>query len=253
MTPELAVQMRKFAVGELITLYQLDLTRLGGLVYYFTNNVFEERVPIAFGGHDYTHHPVHMSEVEVDSQGAPAQPTFTIFTGSGPVNALVRSYNDLRGAKVYRFRTFAEFLDVRPDGNGDMEANPDADAEALFGLEMYVIDRKMAAHDVMAEFQLIAPTDYEGVELPLRIVRKRWCDAHYRVRDDAEGDGFYYFLQVDGGCPYSGTAYFNENDEACAKDDDRCSKRVSGCLLRYGQASALPMQAFPGVKAGLEA
>ena len=130
--------------------------------------------------------------------------------------------------------------------------NPNADGAAQIGAELYVVDRKLAADTVFAEFQLTAPTDQEGVMLPLRIVRKRWCDWEYRTYDP-QTDSFIYTPPVDGGCPYTGTQYFDVNDQPTTKDKDRCSKQVSGCLARFGTTAALPMGACPGIRATQEA
>lgn len=249
--------LRAFEVGVIITLYEIDLTKKGGGVFYFTNNVFEERVPIRFRGHDYVQLPISMESVEVDSQSGPAQPRLSIATAGGPTNALIEQYNDLKGARVWRYRTFAEFLGYRPNGAGGIEVNPTHDPAAVIGVELYVVDRKNGADNVYAEFDLVSPTDQDGVMLPLRIVRKRWCDAEYRVYEplspDADAHGFVNFVHVDGGCPYRGTNYFNIMDEVSDAAHDRCSKRVTGCVARFGKTRDLPFSALPGVRAAAEA
>lgn len=250
--PRIFEVTRSFEVGTLITLYEIDLTAQGGGTYYFTNNVFVERVPIKFASHDYVQMPISMEDINVDSQSGPAQPRLAIALAGGPVGALMQSYKDLRGAVIRRKKTFAEFLDLKPNGSGGTMANPSADALAVIGVEMYIVDRKLSSEPAMAEFQLVAPTDQEGVQLPLRIVRKRWCDATYRWYNPATTN-FEYEPPVDGGCPYTGTAYFDANDNACVKALDKCSKQGSGCLKRFGSAAALPMQAMPGIRGSQEA
>ena len=244
--------VRRFAVGELITLFQIDLTSLGGTVQYFTNNIFEERVPIVFGGNTYIHMPCDLEGVEISADAGPAQPKFQIATAGGPVAALVAQYKDLRGAKVYRLKTFAEFLDQKPDGSGGVIANPTADATAVLQKELYVVDRKVSANSTFAEFQLVSPLDQEGIQLPLRIVRKRWCDRQYRM---ANPDGSFTAppSMEDGGCPYIGTRYFNEQDVATSAPNDHCSKQFSGCQARFGKGTALPFSGFPGVRGTSEA
>jgi lambda family phage minor tail protein L len=248
--------VRRFSVGELITLYIIDLTRQGGSIHYFTNNIFEERVPIKFNGQDYIHMPVMMESIDVDSQGQPAQPRFSIATAGGPTNALIQQYKDLKGAWVWRFKTFAEFLQNKPDGAGGVIPNPGHDPAAVIGEELYIIDRKVAADDTYAEFQLVAPTDFEGIQIPLRIVRKRWCDALYRYYDPSTGN-FHYYPPAEGGCPWGqvtpdGGKYFNANNQPCAKAQDRCSQQLTGCKARFGTTETLPVGMFPGVKATSE-
>lgn len=244
--------VRKFEVGVHITLFEIDLTPVGGGVYYFTNTIFEERIPIRFAGHNYIPLTIDMTGLDVDSQGSPAQPNLVITTSGGPIASLIQQYKDLRKGLVKRYVTFAEYLDVRPDGLGGVEANPDADGTARIKQELYVVNRKTSANDVSAEFELKSPADMDGVMLPLRILRKRWCDAKYRVPND---DGtFTYFPVVDGGCPYAGPLYFDVNGNPTTLQNDRCSKEIgTGCLKRFGDNNPLPFMGQPGIRAAQEA
>lgn len=248
---------RQFAVGELVTLYQLDLTPLGGATYYFTNNVFpEERIAIKFDGNTYTYMPISMEGINIDSDSGPPQPRLAIATAGGPVNALVSQYNDLRGATLTRIRTFAEFLDEEPDGVGGVQVNPGADPLAYLPLDYFVVDRKIAANKTYAEFQLVAPTDQEGVMLPLRVVAKRYCDLVYRFND---GAGNFTYTGRHNPCPWGnevadGGAFFDKNDQPTTAANDACSKTIRGCSLRFGATNkSLPFGGFPGVRGPGEA
>lgn len=232
---------RSFNVGELVTLYEIDLTSIGGTIYRFTNNVFEERIPIVFGGDTYTYMPVAMEGIDVSGESGPAQPRFSIATAGGPVNGLIRQHNDLRGAKVTRIRTFAEFLDMRPNGAGGVEVNPGADALAHLPKDIFMVDRKVSANKTMAEFQLVAPTDQEGVRIPLRVVTKRYCDLVYRRWD---GVSAFDYTGRHNPCPWGsdvgdGGRYYDRNDQPSAAADDLCSKRIRGCSLRFKEGMQL--------------
>lgn len=255
---------RRFNVGELVTLYEIDLTALGGAVYRFTNNVFVERLPVSFAGSEYTYMPVAMEGIDVSGDTGPPQPRLSIATAGGPVNALVRQFKDLRGAKVTRIRTFAEFLDQRPNGSGGVEVNPGADAMAYLPKDVFIIDRKVSANKTMAEFQLVAPTDQEGVRIPLRVVTKRYCDLVYRRWGGAAFD----YTGRHNPCPWGsdvadGGRYYDRNDQPCTAAEDRCSKSIRGCALRFKDGMpteapprphhALPFSGFPGVKGPGEA
>jgi lambda family phage minor tail protein L len=238
---------RQFAVGTVVSLYELDLSHLGGPVHYFTNNVFVERIPIVFGGNTYVQIAVSMSDVETDSRGSPSSPNFSIASSGGPIPALLQQYSDLRRAIIRRYTTFAEFLDVMPDGAGGVVPNPNADPSARIREELFVVNRKTSADDVFVELELKSPADLDGVQIPLRIVRKRWCDAKYRV-PDGQGD-FVYFPVEDGGCPYTGELCFDVNGEPTTPAADRCSKELTtGCVARFGKSAPLPYSAFPGVR-----
>jgi lambda family phage minor tail protein L len=247
--------VRRFAVGEMVTLYNIDLSNLGGGTYHFTNNIFEERIPIIFGGVTYTHMPVAIESIDTGSDGGPAQPRFMVATSGGPVNSLIRQYKDLRGAKVTRIRTFAEFLDQMPDGAGGVIVNPGADSNAILPTDFFIIDRKVSANRTMAEFQLVAPTDQEGIKIPLGIVTKRYCTKVYRFNN---GDGTFTYTGRYDPCPWGvtvpdGGAFFDIDDNSTTAANDRCSKTLRGCTARFGKVSALPFGAFPGVKAPNEA
>jgi lambda family phage minor tail protein L len=239
---------RRFAVGQLITLFQIDLTNLGGAVYYFTNNIFEEGIPITFAKKVYEYLPVSLEDIDTSTDTGPAQPRLTLATAGGPVSALIYQYKDLRGAKVTRLRTFAEFLDTMPDGHGGVTVNPGADSTALLPLDLFVVDRKVAANKTMAEFQLVSPTDQEGVQLPLRVIKKRYCDKVYRFNSG----GTFIYDNTSNPCPYNGTAYFDLNDQSTTAAGDACSKTLGGCTKRFGQGP-LPYGGFPGVKSPGEA
>lgn len=233
---------RRFAVGELVTLYQLDLTPIGGAVYYFTNNVFpDERIQIKYDGNTYVYMPIAMESIDVNSDQGPPQPRLTIATSGGPVNSLVAQYNDLRGAKVTRIRTFAEFLDERPNGAGGVEVNPFADPNAYLPKDLFIVDRKVGANKTYAEFQLVAPTDQEGIELPLRVVSKRYCDLVYRINN---GDGTFTYTGRHNPCPWGdlvgdGGRFYDINNQPCAAAQDACSKTLKGCFLRFKEGMDL--------------
>lgn len=245
--------LRRFSVGELITLYQIDLSKYGGETYYFTNNVFEEQLPIVFAGKTYTYLPVALESIDVGTDTGPSQPRLSIATSGGPVSALIYTYNDLRGAKVTRIRTFAEFLDQMPDGEGGVKVNPGADSDATLPLEYFLIDRKISANKTMAEFQLVSPIDQDGVRIPLRVIKKRYCDLVYR----RYVNGAFVYSNTSNPCPYgkdvAGTNYFDIYDQPTTAALDMCSKTMNGCKIRFGNAVGLPFGGFPGVKSAGEA
>lgn len=237
-------------LGEKVELFQLDLTRQGGIVHYFTNCVFEERIPIKFGGNTYLQLAVKMDELEVDAQSSPDNPSLSIATAGGPVSGLMAAYKDLKRARVTRLVTFSDYLDVLPI-DGVETPNPNADPLAVIQSDLFVIDRKLGADHTFAEFSMTSPIDQEGVQLPLRVVKKRSCGTIYRFYDQATGT-FIYTPQEDGGCPYDGVNYFDKNDNPTTAANDDCSWQVSGCTARFGKTVTLPFGGFVGVRAQQE-
>ena len=50
------------------------------------------------------------------------------------------------------------------------------------------------------------------------------------------------------GCPYRGEEYWNAQDEPVADPaEDACSRRLPGCILRFGERGDLPYGGFAGV------
>ena len=219
MTTAIKEQTRKSWAGDRVELFSIDATQFGApQVYYFTNSVFEDGTAVKFGGKTYTHLAVAMDSLSVSADGKPPQPVFRIATAGGPVASLLQQYNDFKGAKVTRIKTFKLFLDKMWDGSAVVD-NPNADPQSILSTETYVIDRKNAANKTGAELQLVAPTDQEGTQLPGRVVKKRYCDAIYRFNN---GDGTFEYNGREGfPCPWvgdnpDGSPFFNENDEATA-------------------------------------
>jgi lambda family phage minor tail protein L len=247
--------LRGFEVDTDIIMHTLDLTPMGGSVYYFSNTVNEDGSAISFGGQVYTHLPCQMTGMEISGDGKPTQPTFTVATLGGPVAALILQYNDLRGAVVTRTHTLGKYLDFLPDGT---TANGAADGTAKMPTSLFIISQKVSANRTGAEFQLVSPIDTEGARLPLTVVKKRYCDQIYRRND---GGGSFTYTGRGNPCPWAGSdgtpggtegPYFDENNKSSTADNDRCSKTVQGCLVRFGDAVDLPFGGFIGVKAFTE-
>ena len=109
-------------------------------------------------------------------------------------------------------------------------ANPTADATAEFADDVYFIDRKSRETRDVVEFELAAAFDLEGVSLPRRQIVQNVCPWQYRGAE----------------CGYTGTAYFNANDEAVSsRAQDACGKRLVSCQKRFGANAELPFGGFP--------
>ena len=72
--------------------------------------------------------------------------------------------------------------------------------------------------------------DLEGVSLPRRQIVQNVCPWQYRGAE----------------CGYTGTAYFNANDETVSsRAQDACGKRLVSCQKRFGVNAELPFGGFP--------
>lgn len=117
-----------------------------------------------------------------------------------------------------------EISDIKVTGT-----NPTADATAEFPDDVYFIDRKSSETVDAVEFELAASFDLQGVMLPRRQIVQNVCTWQYRGTE----------------CGYTGTNYYNANDQPTTAANDFCSKRLSSCKIRFGQYQPLPFGGFP--------
>ena len=144
--------------------------------------------------------------------------------------AILIANNDLMGATVERVQTYTCFLD-----NGEY-----ADPSAVTMPDIYRVNRKSHADKNFVELELAATIDQQGKKLPFRQVLQQVCTRSYRVWNGSE------FVQQS--CPYTGNSYWDAFDNPQTEPAlDQCSRKLSGCVLRFGQATPLPTWAFPGV------
>lgn len=212
----------------LIELYSLDISPLGGPVYYWTpGNIGGANV--RFAGIEYTPMPIEITGLEWNGQGKLPQPKLSVSNVGNFASGLAIAYGDLRGAIVTRTRTFAMFLDGQPN----------ASPSAVFEPDIFVIDRKSKHNKQELEFELAAKHDQQGILLPKRQAVRDTCTHTYRQYIN----GFFQY----GSCPYAGGNWFKKDGTGTSDPrEDVCGKRLSDCKLRFGNAP-LPTRAFPGM------
>lgn len=227
--PSIARAAQSLEPGALITMYILDLTPLGvSTRYHFTtdNNV-------VFGGQAYTTIEIEAQGFEWNGQGPMPQPQIRIANANRSMSGISAFYKDLVGASLTRIRTYAKFLDGQPT----------ADPTAIYTAEVYAIEQKTAHDKVMIEWSMSAAMDQEGRKIPGRRVLRDLCMWRYRVWNEVTEEFDYSSVQ----CPYTGTAYFDQQGVATTAPNDKCGRRISDCKLRFGENAVLPYGGFPGV------
>ena len=220
--------------GTLVDLYQVDLTRLGGDVLYFTPQVYPDQSVIRFGGKAYVPVPIEVSGFERATDRPFARPKVRIGNVNLVGSALVRDYQDLTGATVTHIETFAEYLD---DG-----ADPDPGQH--FPPNVYRVERKTRQDKLSIEWELSAAVDQQDRKLPGRQVL-RICTLRYRRFNVATG--LFEYDTTERACPYTGDNCYDRNNNPVAASLDKCSHTLSGCKQRFGQFAELPYGGFPGV------
>lgn len=226
----------KLEPSAMVSLYQLDATRVGGPIYHFTTETRAGAI-IRFGGVEFYAVPVRVSGMSVSGQGPIQTPTLSVGNTDGFIQQIVNSLGNLEGCKVTRWRVFAKHLDDGEEPN----------SAAAYGPDVYVIDRKSSDTPEMIEWELSALIDQQGVYIGRTVVRDT-CLWRYREFNEQTGT-FDYSKAV---CPYTGSNYFDrENNPVSLPSEDVPARNLQCCRVRFGEDAVLPFGGFPGVVRGL--
>lgn len=228
----IAAHIQGANLGARVTLYKLDLTMFDLAPVYLAPGTEGSSI-VSFGGQDYAPHPIRAEGFELVTNGPLPRPSFEVANLDNSFTAIVEQNDDLQGAILKRIRTYERYL--------DSGAEPDGDSH--LPIDVYQLSLKTKHTPSIIGWTCSALMDQEGVQLPGRQIIRDYCDHVYRRRNDAD-TGFDYTNVT---CPYAGASYFDEDDLPVAASLDRCSKRLTGCRLRFGDNAVLPTRAFPGV------
>ncbi len=108
----IASDIQKLAPGNLVELFELDASAIGGTVYRFHAGTNELQSPVVWQGNIYTPYPVEASGFEWSGRGTLPQPQVRVANIFGLISALCLQHDDLVGAKLIRRRTFVKYLDA---------------------------------------------------------------------------------------------------------------------------------------------
>ncbi len=218
--------------GERVELFRLDATSVGAGLFYFVQGRIDGGA-VRHNGIEYQPCDVEFEGFEVNGQGALPTPTIRIANSDGLIQSAINTFGDLLGCELRRIRTFRQHLD-----DGD-----DPDPSAIFGPDIFKVDRKSSENDVYVEWELSAAIDQEGKMLPGRQVLRDTCLARYRAFNKNTGV-FDYSRAI---CPYTGSVYFDRQDRPTTADKDQPSRTINCCKIRFGENNPLPFGGFPGV------
>lgn len=104
-------QIQKLSPSSVIELYELDLTDLGGDIYYFHSGTNGLTQNIKWQGIEYTAIPIKTSGFEYSTNGQHPRPRLFVSNAFGTITSILLVYSDLIGAKVTRKRTLAKYID----------------------------------------------------------------------------------------------------------------------------------------------
>ena len=159
------------AIIELFTL-QLSSSLHGATTIYrfHAGSSLNANGKIVWAGNEYLRFPIQADGFAYQKGQIP-RPMIRISNATGLISTILLTVNettagnDLTGATVTRIRTLAKFLDAVNFADG---TNATADSSVEFPQEIYAIDRKASENREMVEFELAAPTDLAGVNIPKR-------------------------------------------------------------------------------------
>jgi lambda family phage minor tail protein L len=219
----ITADIQQLEPGKLIELFEVDCTAIGGDVLRFHGHL--QSASIWWQGNEYRAWPIQATGFKHTSEAQQPTPTLTVADVDGTITALCVFLADMVGAKVRRRRTLAKYLDAVnfPDGNQT------ADPTAELAPELWRIEQKTNEQPgLQVEFELSSALDFGGQQLPARQIASM-CQFMYR----------------DANCGYTGTAYFDINDQPVSDPAlDRCSKKISGCECRFGVNQPLSFGGF---------
>lgn len=224
----IASDVQKLSPGTLVELFTLDATALGGEMFHFHAGTNELHNDVVWQGVTYVRYPVEAEGFELRATGTAPRPKIRASNVNGVLGAAIRVSDDLIGAKVTRKRTFVRYLDAVNFTTG----NPEADPNVSFSDEVYYVDRKATENKVMIEWELASAMDLAGVKLPRRQIIANICPWVYKG--------------ADGNCNYTGGPVATSNDTPTSDPAlDKCSKKISGCKLRFGATGVLRFGSYP--------
>ena len=164
---------------------------------------------------DYEPMPMLIDGLELQADGASNRPSITVANIGTLFSAEMGGLknDDLIGERIVRRQTLRKYLD---GGSGDTGAQV---AGIEFRKQEYVIDRIASENSISTTFELAAPFDLEGIQLPRRVVVGKYCSWQYQGHDTTATGGCTW--KKDGALNYEGTngtyahnGYFDINDSA---------------------------------------
>ena len=248
----LSSDFQKLSVAGIVTLYQLDATRLGGGVFYWHGHLSREdwayiyefankaqfsskskRIApqgteniivrdIIWQGQAYSPIAIKSDGLELRGDGKASMPNLTIANTlngiNGAMSALCLQLSDFAGAKLTVITTLAKYLDAANFASG----NPQARNE--YKKQVWFVEQKTAENASQVTFELSNPVDFEGMKIPCREITN-YC--HWAVCGRYRQDP----------CLYSGSAMFTKDGKPT--DDpslDYCGGSLADCKLRDNTA-----------------
>lgn len=211
--------------GSRVSLFQLDGTAIdpeAGVLYFHGH---QDAGIITWQGIQYHPWPIAIEGFQRTADKPPT-PSVAVANLDGSITALCLQFDDFIGATLIRKQTLVKYLDAVNFPGGNVNAN----STQQFPDEVWYIDRKESEDNQMVKWALSSALDFNGVRLPGRKIVANLCSWKYRSAE----------------CGYAGGPVAKYDDTPTSSSAlDNCSRRVSGCKLRFGADNELPYGSFP--------
>lgn len=178
---------------------------------------------ITWQGVVYQPWPIEATGFVLDPNKPPT-PILSVGNVDGSITALCLNYQDLVGALLTRYRTFAQYLDGQPGADPTQEFPPDS----------WYLERKSSETKEAVSWELSSALDFGTQQLPGRQIIANLCT--WLQRGGYRGPY----------CGYTGGPVAKADDTPTSDPaQDVCGGRLSSCQLRFGANNPLPYGGYP--------
>lgn len=229
MTATILDDIYRLNPGQIIDLFVLDATAIGGSVNRFHSGLNELNSNVVWQGENFFPFPIEWKGLSKSTQGKQARPTVMVANINSLFGTLLKDHRDLVGSTFTRKRTIAKYLDAVNFSAGNASADPNAH----FPEESFVVNRKVGENKIYVELELATLWEVFKAILPARKIIANSCVWGYTDTDN---------------CTYDNTSspwYGLDDEEVFTKAEDKCGKRISSCKLRFTEFGPLRFSSFP--------
>ena len=255
---------QKLSVTGLITLYEIDATKLGAGIFRWHGHTSQDDISriyawagrtdrnigntdenvgkeydgtggsgrdLIWQGQIYSPVAIKSDGLEMRGDGRASTPTLALSNNidgiPAAVSTLCMQYDDFAGAKLTVINTLAKYLDAENFSDGNSQAANE------YRQQIWYVEQKTSENISTVTFELSNPVDFEGAKIPSRDITS-YC--HWAVHGRYRGQE----------CGYTGVEMFDRFDNPVTDiKKDRCSGRLSSCKIRFGELEPLPFGGFP--------
>lgn len=233
----LSSDLQKLSVTGLVTLYELDATKLGGDVFRWHGHVTSDDWSyinpantnngrsIVWAGQEYTPVSIQSDGLEIRGDGRPSMPTLVIANQiddtPGAITLLCAYHNDFVGATLKVTHVLAKYLDAANFTAGNPTANPSESTS-----QYWYVEQKTEENEQTVTFELASPLSAQRKKIPTRNITP-YCT--WAVRGQYRGES----------CRYMGAAMFTEDGTPTDNPAlDKCGGRyIKDCQPRFGEGN----------------